>query len=303
MPARLGEQHRARAARAPSASSGSRSATAPCEADRLHAQRRTDRVLAAARAVPLVEHQVNHRGPRRRARRALRVPGGRHERDARGTDLALRPHEALRHRRLRQEEHRNAISTVVRPRGSGAAPTRPSASSPTPGGCRRRSHASSVVTDARDLPLGRGRTVVVGRGGVRMGRRHWSAGLRGHGAPQLCGIRFSRRRPRSIALRRAVVRSHAPGHAGTPCSGQVRIAWTTASLGEIEVARVARERHEDPRAPIRRGRPGRAPGDRPLERHMPGMIWTGRTSTEPCAAPGILAAHPRATSRSAQSTR
>ena len=68
----------------------------------------------AAAAVALVEDQVDDREHGREPIGQQMV--GRHpERDAGGLDLALRPHQPLRHRRLSGTRKARAISSVVRP--------------------------------------------------------------------------------------------------------------------------------------------------------------------------------------------
>lgn len=75
----------------------------PPEPDRLRAQVRAHEALAGARGVPLGEHEVHDREDRPETSGELGVtrdPVG----DARVADLALGAHEALRHRRLLDEE-------------------------------------------------------------------------------------------------------------------------------------------------------------------------------------------------------
>ena len=71
--------------------------------DRLGAQLAPHQRIARGGAVALVEHEVDDR--EHRVEPVGQLVGRRHsERDARGFDLALRPHEPLRHRRLWNEE-------------------------------------------------------------------------------------------------------------------------------------------------------------------------------------------------------
>ena len=73
------------------------------EADRLPAQVAAHELVRAGRRVALVEDQVERRQHGAQPVRQL-VVGRHHVRDVRGLDLALGPHQPLRHRRLRDEE-------------------------------------------------------------------------------------------------------------------------------------------------------------------------------------------------------
>ena len=73
------------------------------EADRLLAQRRADLRVAAGRRVALVEHQVDDRGDRGQARRAL-GRARRLERNLGGGDAALGARDPLLHRALADQE-------------------------------------------------------------------------------------------------------------------------------------------------------------------------------------------------------
>ena len=122
------------------------------------------------------------------------------------------------------------------------------------------------------------------------------------------------RRIRSTAHRRAVVRSHATGLSGMPSRGHVsqraQAGVLHGVLGEGEVAGPAGERGEDVAAGIPHevgedavgvlGGGGRHP--RGGAAHIPKSM-TGRTSTAPFQAPGMVAATAIASSRSAHSRR
>ena len=258
------------------------------EPDRLVAQLPTHESVALGRAVALVEHEVDHR---QRGIETIGQQCGRRqgERNVRGFHLPLGPHEPLRHRRLGHEEgpcDRCGRQTVDDAQGQ----------------CDLRVEGQGGVAaeeDEAELIVGHEVAVDVGLGVLQclqcLQRPHSRHGaLRGaRGAepvdcPSACRRRDPRRRPPRHAGRR-------PGaHSDGEC-------LLHGLLGDVETASEANEAADDAAPLVAEDGLDRLAHLSRRGRHIPGIAMTGRTSTEPYSAPGILAAYSSAWSRFSQS--
>ena len=188
-----------------SGSSGISAARIAAEPDRLRHQVGPRQIVAGRRAVALVEDQVDdgERGVEPVGQQVVR----RHAiRDARGADLPLRAHEPLRERLLRHEER----ARDLRRREPADEPQRQR-------DLRVRRERRMAAREEEREPLVGDRRLVVHRF------------LRLRRARPRARARRRSRRSRSIAFRRAVTVSHAPGLSGTPVRGHVTSAAPSAS--------------------------------------------------------------------------
>ena len=177
------------------------------ESDRLVAQRDPHHVTPRARGVALVEQEVHDRehatdtlGP------ASRI--GNAERDPRVADLALGPHQPLRHRRLGDEERTRDLGGGEP--GEGAQGQRHARVERERGMAAREDQPQAVVGDASELS--------------------WYRLVRTHrvGLQELRGADFAPSEADRPRLR-AVVVSHAPGLEGTPSLPHRSSAFANAS--------------------------------------------------------------------------
>ncbi len=115
------------------------------------------------------------------------------------------------------------------------------------------------------------------------------------------------RRARSMAFRRAVVSNHAPGRSGRPERSQRVAASTNASCTDSSA--ISRSPTSFTSVATSRGHSWRKTSVTPdgsrigADGYELGSTMSGRTSTDPYGASGILAAHSIALSRSSTSIR
>ncbi len=183
---------------------------------------------AAARGVPLVEQQVQHGQDRGGAFRQ-QVRGWHAVRDAGIVDLALRPHESLRHRRLGHEERSRDL-------GGGQAGER------AQGERDLRLDRECRVAAGEDQP----EPVVGHAAGVV--HRWWLVGHEDSGLPHLLrtALRASQPIERAVARGRGQPGAGIRGHAVTrPPFERPRERVLRALLGEVPVARGPDEGGDD----------------------------------------------------------
>jgi hypothetical protein len=251
--------------------------------DGLLAQLRAHQHVTGRGPVALGEDQV-HDPQHRRQPLGERFRGRHPEGDARLADLALGPHQPLRHGRLGDQEHRGDL-------GGGEPAHR----------AQGEGHAHAEV-QRRVAAQEDQRQPVVPRAGRRAGRRRLAHGrLLLPRAPRLPPPPVERLMPRRGGQPgRRVGRD--PG--GRPLAQRGRARLLHGLLGLLEVAEEpGHGRHRAP--PVRaedRVQLGRGPGGRRVAQLRPPTSITGRTSTDPVVAAGIRRAQRSASSRSAHSS-
>ena len=207
-------------------------------------------------------------------------------RDAGVVDLALGPHEALRHRRLGHEERAGDLG---------------------------RGEAGERAQRERDLRLDRQRRVaaredqaepVVGDAAV-VDRDRWVVGHQDGRLPCLrrAGLRAAQPVERAVAGGRREPGARVGGHAvARPPLERPREGVLRALLGEVPVAR-GPDQGGDDRVPTPPGTHGRLPARPRIVHGSTTSPRSGAPRSSRCAAPGIFDATSMASSRSLHSTR